>query len=111
MDEKIQKVRCGGKIEGSGRKRGVPNKKTAELQAAVAASGMMPLEYMLNVMRDTDADPSRRDEMAKAAGPYLHPKLANIQHSGVDGKDLIPPSDPVDIARRVAFLLASAINK
>jgi hypothetical protein len=65
-----------------GRKAGMPNRKTAETQAAVAASGITPLDYMLSVMRDTAAEPDRRDDMAKAAAPYVHAKLAAIEHSG-----------------------------
>jgi hypothetical protein len=72
-------------IKTGGRKKGVPNKKTAELQAAVVASGETPLEYMLRVMRDPAADSTRRDDMAKAAAPYVHPKLAAIQHTGEGG--------------------------
>ena len=39
---------------------------------------MTPLEYMLIVMRDADADPMRRDRMAVAAAPYAHPKADAI---------------------------------
>lgn len=35
---------------------------------------MTPLDYMLTVMRDESADPMRRDRMAQAAAPYVHPK-------------------------------------
>ena len=35
-----------------------------------------PLEYMLGVMRDAGADWKRRDDMAKAAAPYCHHRLA-----------------------------------
>jgi hypothetical protein len=31
-----------------------------------------PLEYMLSVMNDNEADISRRDRMAIAAAPYVH---------------------------------------
>jgi hypothetical protein len=41
---------------------------------------MMPLQYMLSIMRDPTVDDDRRDEMAKAAAPYLHPKLAAVEH-------------------------------
>jgi len=75
----------GGKRDGAGRKSGVPNKATAERQKEIAASGETPLDYMLRVMRDPEADPSRRDDMAKAAAAYVHPKLAAVQHSGKDG--------------------------
>ena len=40
-----------------------------------------PLDYMLRVMRDETADERRRDEMAKAAAPYLHPKPQSIRQS------------------------------
>jgi hypothetical protein len=35
----------------------------------------MPVEYMLRIMRDPREPAARRDEMAKAAAPYLHPKM------------------------------------
>jgi hypothetical protein len=70
----------GGSRTGAGRKAGVPNKATQELRAEVAASGETPLDYMLRVMRDTTADVERRDDMAKAAASYVHPKLAAVEH-------------------------------
>lgn len=33
---------------------------------------MSPLDYMLTVMNDDDADKERRDRMAIAAAPYVH---------------------------------------
>lgn len=68
-----------------GRPKGVPNKASAKREAEVAASGLTPLQYMLGVMRDEEAEDDRRDDMAKAAAPYVHPKLANMQHSGPRG--------------------------
>ena len=62
-----------------GRKKGTPNKKTAERYAQMAASGEMPLEYMLRVMRDESAPETRRDEMAKAAAPYEHSRLSSSE--------------------------------
>lgn len=56
-----------------------------ERQKEVAATGITPLDYMLKVMRNPKADASRRDEMAKAAAPYVHPKLATMQHTGRGG--------------------------
>src|SRR6202023_4329473 len=67
-----------------GRKKGTPNKATtaAAIRAEVAASGEIPLDYMLRVMRDETAEPARRDAMAKAAAPYVHPSLASVRHGG-----------------------------
>lgn len=44
------------------------------MRSEAAAAGMSPLDYMLSVMRDATADPSRRDRMAIAAAPYTHAK-------------------------------------
>jgi hypothetical protein len=71
-----------------GRSKGVPNKRTKELAAKIEAaerSGETPLEFMLNRMRDAEAPIEDRMEMAKAAAPYVHPKLANIEHGGAGG--------------------------
>jgi hypothetical protein len=65
-----------------GRKKGIPNRATAARVAEIAASGVLPLDYMLGVMRDESQPQSRRDEMAKSAAPYLHSRLQATQHSG-----------------------------
>ena len=70
-----------GRTKTGGRQKGVANKRTQQFQAAVADSGLTPLQYMLAVPRDETADPERRDEMAKAAAPYIHPRLASIEAS------------------------------
>lgn len=62
-----------------GRPKGSLNKKTAEKLAAIEASGELPLDYMLRIMRDPLQDNARRDEMAKAASPYVHARLSNIE--------------------------------
>lgn len=79
----------GGKREGAGRKAGSPNKASIARQEEVAAGGKTPLEYMLEVMRDEAATSARRDEMAKAAAPYVHPKLASTEHTGKDGGPIV----------------------
>ena len=38
---------------------------------------MTPLEYMLAVMNDPDADHVRRDRMAIAAAPFCHSRMAD----------------------------------
>jgi hypothetical protein len=61
-----------------GRQKGARNRATEEARAAAAASGALPLDYMLGIMRDPTADNKRRDAMAMAAAPYLHPRLTAI---------------------------------
>lgn len=66
----------GGKRPGAGRKVGSLTKKTQAIVEAAAAAGETPLEFMLRVMRDPNVDPQERGDMAKAAAPYCHPRLA-----------------------------------
>jgi hypothetical protein len=61
-----------------GRQKGARNRATEEARAAAEATGILPLTYMLCVMRDPHADHKRRDAMAMAAAPYLHPRLSTI---------------------------------
>jgi hypothetical protein len=61
-----------------GRQKGSRNLATAEARAAAEATGVLPLDYMLSVMRDASADHKRRDAMATAAAPFLHPRLNPI---------------------------------
>src|SRR5271169_4736324 len=63
-----------------GRKKGSRNRATAEARAEAEATGVLPLDYMLLVMRDANADVKRRDAMAMAAAPFLHPRLNSIDH-------------------------------
>ena len=68
-----------------GRQKGTPNRRTAFVrQAADLAlqSGDTPLDYLFSVMRDAEAPAEQRLEAAKAAAPYVHPKLSSIDHSG-----------------------------
>ena len=78
-----------------GRKKGSLNKVTSEMKAAIAASGETPLDYMLRIMRDEAAESTRRDEMAKAAAPYLHPRLSSVEHTG-DTEEFRKAADMTD---------------
>jgi hypothetical protein len=80
-----------------GRKKGTPNKRptvlAAKAEAAAAGEpGEMPLDYMIRVLNDPTIEPHRRDAMAKAAAPYLHPQLAAIhhRHANADGTPIAP---------------------
>lgn len=69
----------GGARPGAGRAKGVPNKKTAERVAEIEASGLTPLDFMLNAMRDEDKDFATRLDAAKAAAPYVHARLSTVE--------------------------------
>lgn len=69
----------GGARKGAGRKPGAINKATAEARAKAEATGVMPLDFMLERMRDAEAPIADRMDMAKAAAPYVHAKLSSIE--------------------------------
>ena len=69
-----------------GRQKGSRNKKTIAQQEEIAATGETPLQYMIRIMRDPQVEHPRRDEMAKAAAPYVHARLAATDvNAEVDG--------------------------
>ncbi|WP_211307384.1 hypothetical protein [Sinimarinibacterium flocculans] len=58
-----------------GRKKGAANKRTREIADKAAAEGLTPLEYLLRLMRDERQEQAVRLDAAKAAAPYIHPRL------------------------------------
>lgn len=56
--------------------------KTVALQSY--ETGLTPLEFLLEVMRDDELDLMIRIDAAKSAAPYVHPKLASVEmkHTG-----------------------------
>lgn len=78
----------GGRRPNAGRKPGSVTKRTREIAEAVMADGeITPLEYLLKVMRE-GTDEARQLDAAKAAAPYVHPKLATTTLQGPDGGPL-----------------------
>ena len=85
-----------------GRQKGSTNKATAVREAAIAASGLTPLDFMLKALRDEGNDFLTRFEAAKAAAPYVHPRLASTEVKG-------DPDSPVGITGlAVAFIKPDA---
>ena len=72
--------KTGGRKKGSINKikppQDVIRKVEAEAVANCIATGESPLCYMLRVMRDPTVEDPRRDEMARAAAPYVHAKIS-----------------------------------
>ena len=62
-----------GRPKGSG-KNASPKGSKQEAQREAKRLNMTPLEYMQSVFNDPQADPQRRDKMAQAAAPYVHPR-------------------------------------
>lgn len=84
----------GGRRPGAGRKKGSGNKMSAAARAAAAATGILPHEFLLIVMRGGEAakqllgaEPTQaeRIDCAKNAAPYYAPRLQTIQGTGDGG--------------------------
>jgi hypothetical protein len=118
-----------------GRARGTVNKASAARQAEVAATGVTPLDVMLKNMRTAIAMAEALEKMleepglasesriailgevarhraiaqkcAADAAPYVHPKLASIQH----GEDPDHPLKGVTDAHRLQVILAELLEK
>ena len=68
----------GGARAGAGRKPGVINRFSRDLLERAAQSGQLPVDYILEVMRDKSLDTRLRIDAAKAAAPYVHQKRTAI---------------------------------
>ena len=81
----------GGKREGAGRRKGQVSEQTKarkEIQIKALAQGLSPLDYMLSILRDVGQEQSARFAAAKEAAPYIHNRLAAVEHSGNDDKPI-----------------------
>lgn len=88
--------KTGGRQKGSKNKAPTKAALAATVAKALTGSDLTPLEYMLQVMR-TDPDPEMRFEAAKAAAPYVHNRLAAVEHTGKDGA-------PIALSLEVRFV-------
>lgn len=79
-----------------GRKKGSQNKRTAEKYALIEQGGAMPLDIMLGAARAAWSEAQGEGgvvdllkaklaaDIAKDAAPYVHARLASIEHKGPD---------------------------
>lgn len=72
----------GGARPGSGRPKGAATKRTAEIANKAIEQGITPLEYLLSIVRDEGMERPVRLDAAKAAAPYVHPRLATVEQKG-----------------------------
>lgn len=71
------------------RPKGALNHRSSVNYRKAASTGVLPLDYLLAVMRDESVEDERRDKAANAAAPYLHAKLASVDLSNKDGKPFV----------------------
>jgi len=53
-----------------------------DMAEALAAKGITPLEFMMGILWDETKSMTMRMWAAEKAAPYVHPRLAQIEHSG-----------------------------
>src|SRR6185503_12179214 len=76
----------GGIRAGAGRPRGARSKRpTYQAVKAMAKGEKTPLDFLLDVMRDSTNDIELRVLAAKAAAPYMHRALKSVEQSGEGG--------------------------
>jgi hypothetical protein len=82
-------------MPGAGRPKGSRNKRTLELQHRIADSGLTPLDYLLSVMRNEQAEEALRLEAAKAAAPYVRARLNSIEMKAEVEKKRVVKREPL----------------
>lgn len=98
----------GGKRLGAGRPKGATTRRTRAIADKATVEGLTPLEVMLKAMRH-HAKANKWDEaasIAKDAAPYMHPRLASMQHTGRNGG----PIQTVDLTKLSGDELAQLEN-
>jgi hypothetical protein len=89
----------GGRREGAGRKPGSVSKLDGEPRRKAMEGGMMPLDYLLGIMRDEDQDARWRLDAAKVAAPYCHARLSSTELSGPNGSSVeVQTTQKLDIS-------------
>lgn len=84
------------------RPKGALNKRTRAALDAVKegqldANGISePVRFMLRIVRDTHKDENLRLEAAKAAAPYLQPKLSAVEINQPNPDDAVGESSILD---------------
>ena len=68
----------GGARSNAGRKPGSLSRFNREMVERASSGGDLPLDFMLEVMRDESLGIRLRIDAAKAAAPYVHQRLSAI---------------------------------
>ena len=69
----------GGKRPRSGRPTGAKNRIKTEREKELVASGVTPLEFFLDRMRDPDSSEDTKRWGAEKAAPYIHARLRSTE--------------------------------
>lgn len=110
-NKKKPRGKNGGARPGSGRKKGTANIKTREIADRAAAEGITPLEVMIRAMREAyeAGGAIAAFPFAKDCAPFMHPRLATTQVTGVGGKDIGDTLRELNL--RVEFVAPKALKR
>lgn len=80
-------------------------------QVPKKASPEEQFKFLLAQVKKTAGFRQLAQDSARDAAPYMHPRLAAIEHTGANGGPIETKDvSPTEAGRRVAFLLASALK-
>jgi hypothetical protein len=96
----------GGRKPNAGRKRGTHNKRTEQQIEEAKKGGILPLEYLLSIMRNENEPKELRISCARDAAPYLHPRLQSITHK----EEQIDPTKMTDEQLAAAIQLLESVT-
>lgn len=98
----------GGARPGAGRPKGAETRKTRLIAEAAKAAGLLPLDFMLSVLRDEKATMAMRLDASKAAAQYVHPRLSAVEVSGLSAAQALPP---ISITPEALAEMVRTLNK
>jgi len=82
----------GGARPGAGRPRGSVNIRSSEIIKKIEESGMTPLDFLVSVYQDPQASRTERLQAARAAAPFCHARLSNVEMDVTSPGDQDPES-------------------
>ena len=84
-----------------GRPKGAKSKRTKKLEAAIG-DGMHPVEYLISVYQNDANSDAVRIDAAKAAAPYLAPRLASTETTVFVGEEKLEDMTDDELKRIAA---------
>lgn len=83
-----------------------------DIRAKIQVSALITRlhDYAMGELSDEDVSTNRLNAIKLLLSKTL-PDLQSIEHTGKDGADLIPETDALEVARRVAFILRQGIEQ
>ncbi len=70
------------------RRKATPKNAAAERRPETAKSALMPLGYMLQVLRDPESTKDEKKWAAQQAAPFIHARLASTKAGGPGGSSI-----------------------